>query len=89
MSKSFAVVGVITFETVVDLLGRVEKELAAGTETIDLSLVTTVDSSCLAFWLAIERKARDLGKPKLRWVGLPEQMLSIAKLVGMEEMVSS
>ena len=87
MSQILSISGTITRETVVEQLARVSEMLVSSTRTVDLSGVTTVDSTALAFWVEVERRAKELALPPLSWTGVPEQMISIAKLVGMDAMI--
>lgn len=87
MSQILSISGTITRETVVEQLEHVSKKLVSNTRTVDLSGVTMVDSTALAFWVEVERRAKQLALPQLSWTGVPDQMLSIAKLVGMEAMI--
>lgn len=87
MSQILSISGTITRETVVEQLERVNEMLSSSTRTVDLSGVTTVDSTALAFWVEVERRAVQLELSQLSWTGIPEQMISIAKLVGMDAMI--
>lgn len=61
--------------------------IGEGARLIDLSKIERVDSTALAYWLALQRWSaeRDI---ELEWSGLPDQMLSIAELVGIDELIA-
>lgn len=83
---SYQLEGELTRDTCTHQLEVVKNAVEAGARAIDLSAVTRVDSTALAFWMALERWSR-LQSIDLSWSGLPEQMVSIAQLVGVDELI--
>ena len=57
-----------------------------GAREINLSKIERVDSTALAYWLSLQRWSRTQNI-ELRWSGLPDQMLSIAELVGVDDLI--
>ncbi len=55
--------------------------------SVDFSGVDAVDSSALSLWLCSMRKAEANGA-ELSATGVPEELLSIARLVGLEQCFS-
>jgi len=84
--------GALSFETLPDVL-KASAEYAARTDlpdrlTIDFAGVDAVDSSAVALLLEWRRQAMRLGK-KLEFVNLPENLLALATLYGVEELIQS
>ena len=79
--------GPLIFATAGELL-EASRELFAGDAaiTIDLSGVTKIDSAGLALLLEWLRWGQ-AGHLQLRFVALPEKLLAIARLSGVEEML--
>jgi phospholipid transport system transporter-binding protein len=82
--------GALSFET---LPGVLEQSAAytARTDlpdrlTIDFARITGVDSSAVALLLEWRRAAQRLGK-KLEFVNLPANLLALASLYGVEELI--
>jgi phospholipid transport system transporter-binding protein len=69
-----------------------ETSLYAAQETlpsclaIDFANVTDIDSSAVALLLHWRREAARLGKP-LRYVHLPQNLVTLAQLYGVDEMI--
>jgi len=82
----YRVDGELTRETCTHQLRLAREAVDAGAREMDLEKIERVDSTSLAFWLELERwsASRDV---KLKWSGLPKQMLSIAQLVGMDTLI--
>lgn len=82
------VAGPVTYATVTDLLAASRPLLASRPEvTIDLGGTTTIDSAGLALvieWLRQARAARQV----LRFVDLPEKLLAIARLSGVDGLLA-
>lgn len=80
--------GELTRDTCSHQISLAHLALERGAREIDLSEVERVDSTALAYWMSLQRwsQARDI---ELSWSGLPQQMLSIAQLVGVDELIGS
>jgi phospholipid transport system transporter-binding protein len=78
--------GPATLANVRALLEEGRAQLNAGVHTIDLGGVTALDSSLLAVLLAWRREAR-AAKVELAVEGLPEGLVTIARLYGVEELL--
>ena len=85
-----ALTGALSFET---LPGVLEQSAAftARTDlperlTIDFAGITAVDSSAVALLLEWRREAQRLGK-SLAFVNLPSNLLALARLYGVEELI--
>ncbi|MCY7387598.1 MAG: STAS domain-containing protein [Burkholderiales bacterium] len=82
--------GALNFESMPRLLE--ETALYAAQETlpnclaIDLANVTDIDSSAVALLLHWRREAARLGKP-LRYVHLPQNLVTLAQLYGVDDMI--
>ncbi len=83
------VTGPATFATAGDLL-RASEPLFAGRKavTVDLGAVTSVDSAGLALLLEWLRRAKSAGC-SVTYTGLPEKLLAIAKLSGVDAMLAT
>lgn len=80
--------GELTRDTCTHQIGLAHIAIERGAREIDLSEVERVDSTALAYWTSLQRwsRARDI---ELGWSGLPRQMLSIAQLVGVDELIGA
>lgn len=90
MSVTLSVVrvtGGLDRHSVVAQLEQARFAIAQGARELDLQAVSSVDSCALTFWLALQRDATAAGY-QLHWHHLPEQMLSIAKLVGIDALMA-
>ncbi|MEZ5565813.1 MAG: STAS domain-containing protein [Gammaproteobacteria bacterium] len=88
-SGRIRVAGPVTFSTAAALLHAGRPLLANKPDvTIDLGETTAVDSAGLALLLEWLRQAR-LAKQKLRFVALPEKLLAIARLSGVEGLLTA
>ena len=82
--------GALNFESMPRILE--ETALYAAQETlpsclaIDLANVTDIDSSAVALLLHWRREATRLGKA-LRYVHLPQNLVTLAQLYGVDEMI--
>lgn len=85
-NQVISVEGDLLFSTVVAkrtaLLSQLQK--AQGPCQLDFSAVGRVDSSALSLWFCCERFAVDRGI-ELTAINIPEDLLSIARLVGVED----
>ncbi len=81
-----ALEGALKFANIVPLQKETAQLLAesAGPVVFDFSGVTAVDSSALSFWLCCQRKGRELGI-EISAESVPEELVSIARLVGLEQ----
>jgi phospholipid transport system transporter-binding protein len=82
--------GALSFETLPDVL-RASGEYAARADlpdrlTIDFAGVDQIDSSAVALLLEWRRQAARLGK-KLEFVNLPENLVALATLYGVEDLI--
>lgn len=83
--NTLAVEGPMTAATARDLL--TEGQPGAGEWVADLSAVTEADSSGLAVLLAWLRASREAGG-SLKFVGLPDTLQSLARLYGIDTLLS-
>lgn len=88
--EALALDGALSFETLPDVL-KASAEYAARSDlpdrlTIDFAGVDAVDSSAVALLLEWRRQALRLGK-KLEFVNLPANLLALATLYGVEELI--
>ena len=81
--------GDLLFSTVMPVQAKVHKQLrdASGSWTIDFSAVGRVDSSALSLWLSCLRLAATQGV-ELKAQQVPEELKSIAELVGLEQLLA-
>jgi len=85
---SFAVNGPVTFATAGPLLEAGCSAFGAQTAvTVNLQAVTRVDSAALALLLEWLRGARADGRA-MRFTGLPDKLLAIARLSGVEGLLT-
>lgn len=82
-----ALEGELTRDTCSHQLELAYNAIDQGAREIDLSQVERVDSTALAYWLALQRWSGE-HDIVLSWSGLPQQMLSIAELVGIDSLIS-
>lgn len=84
---AFRLRGNLSVDTVPGLWARIRGELDGGPElTIDLGGVTRADSAGLAMLVEWTRRARVNGQG-IRFTNLPEQMLAIARVSGLDNML--
>jgi phospholipid transport system transporter-binding protein len=86
-----ALTGALSFETLPEVLAQSE-EYAARPDlpdclTIDFAGITGVDSSAVALLLEWRRQALARSK-RLEFVNLPANLLSLARLYGVEELIA-
>jgi len=79
--------GVLGFTTVSPLLKH-SGELFEGSQsiTVDLDDITRADSAGLSLLIEWWRQARSRGQ-EIRYINLPAQMLAMAKLGGLEQLL--
>ena len=80
------VAGPITLEGVVRLLGEGNRLFPGPLATVDLAGVTEVDSSALSLLLEWRREAARSGR-QIRFLNLPVNLQSLAKLYGVTELL--
>lgn len=85
-----ALEGVLSFDTLPGVLAE-SATFTARTDlpdrlTIDFAAITGVDSSAVALLLEWRREAQRLGK-KLEFVNLPPNLLALATLYGVAELI--
>ena len=79
MTQVLKLTGELTRLTYNEQLSHVRSSISSGVTHIDMASVAPVDSCSIALWVAIQRI-----DPSIKWTGFPEQMLSIAELVGVD-----
>lgn len=85
-SEKMMVSGDVTMETVPALFAQGLHHLSSKDLVVDLSQTLAVDSAAVSMLLAWQRAAQN-GQRALQIVNLPENLLSLAKLYGVEEML--
>jgi phospholipid transport system transporter-binding protein len=84
--------GALSFETLPEVLRASQaftaRENLPDRLTIDFAGVDAVDSSAVALLLEWRRQAARLGR-KLEFVNLPENLLALARLYGVEDLVAA
>lgn len=88
MANLFLIEGALNRHTVVKQLDKARGAIESGSAGFDLAGVTEVDSTALAFWIELQRFAGQQSSAALVWSNLPEQMKSIAQLVGLETIIN-
>ena len=89
-SEVLALTGALSFETLPGVLEQ-SAQYTARTDlpdrlTIDFAAITGLDSSAVALLLEWRREAQRLGK-KLEFVNLPPNLLALATLYGVAELI--
>jgi len=79
--------GPITLDNVESLLGEGKERFTEAQLTVDLAAVTEVDSSALSLLLEWRREAGRNGRV-IRFLNLPANLQSLAKLYGVTELIS-
>lgn len=79
--------GPITVTNVVALLADGDRILTAAEVTVDLAGVTEVDSAAVSLLLEWRRQATRRGGT-IRFVNLPDNLTSLARLYGVTELLS-
>jgi len=84
---SWMLEGELDFQTVPDVLDRSAPVMAGeGAIQVDLQGVTRADSAGLALLLEWLRKSKRAGR-SITFVNVPGQLLSIARICGLEEIL--
>jgi len=81
------VTGPVTLAGVAALLEQGREQVRNGVRVVDLGGVTELDSSALAMLLAWLRDAR-IGHRELAFVSLPEGLVAIARLYGVDGLLA-
>jgi len=89
-AQGVALGGELRFATVTTVRERLERLIATGESpcVVDFSAVKSADSAALSLWLCCQREAqeRDI---RLEARNVPEELLSIARLVGLEHLFAA
>ena len=80
--------GAVNLETVLALREDGLRQFAAAEVTLDLSAVTDVDSAAISLLFEWRRAALAAGR-RIRYVNLPENLQSLAKLYGVTDLVGA
>lgn len=78
----------LTLEHAARLLRQGSEEIANGVRVVDFAQAGKVDSSALSLMLAWRRRAR-AGGFTLEYRNLPDSLMSLAKLYGVDELIRS
>ncbi|NOU01151.1 MAG: STAS domain-containing protein [Gallionella sp.] len=85
-SEKMVVSGDVTMETVPAMFAQGLQQLSSNDLVVDLSQTHAVDSAAVSMLLAWQRAAQS-GQRALQIENMPEDLLSLAKLYGVEEML--
>jgi phospholipid transport system transporter-binding protein len=80
--------GAVTLENALDLREQGLRLLTAAETTLDLAGVTEVDSTALSLLFEWRRAALAANR-RIRYVNLPENLTSLARLYGVTELVAA
>jgi phospholipid transport system transporter-binding protein len=80
--------GAMTVENVADMLRELKPHLERGIKSLDLSDVEQVDSAALALIFSSLRQSRAAGH-ELGLAGLPENIMTLAELYGVSELLKA
>lgn len=78
--------GDVTMENVLALFNDGLKPQASSDMVVDFALLEKVDSSAVSLMLAWLREAQN-SKVSLRFINVPENLLSLSKLYGLAELL--
>ena len=78
--------GALTVDNAAGLLAQLKPHLERGIGTLDLSAVEQVDSAALALIFSSLRQSRAAGH-ELRLAGLPANIMTLAELYGVAELL--
>lgn len=78
--------GAVTVDNAAGLLDQLKRHLERGIRTLDLSAVEQVDSAALALIFSSLRQSRAAGY-ELRLAGLPANVMTLAELYGVAELL--
>jgi phospholipid transport system transporter-binding protein len=79
--------GPVTLANVARVLEEGRQHLEEGVRQVDLSEITEMDSSLLALLVSWLREARN-HKREIAFINLPESLQTIARLYGVDELLS-
>ena len=80
--------GDLTIEKIPAIIDLISKQNLDKKTTIDFSKVTSVDTSTLSLIFELQRKAKKT-QSQFTFKNLPKNLNSLAKLYGVEDLVSS
>ena len=88
--EGLALIGDLRFATVTALRSPLERLIVTGGNrcAVDFSAVTSADSAALSLWLCCLREASRCDV-ELEARNVPEELLSIARLVGLSHLFSA
>ncbi len=78
--------GAVTVDNAASLLVQLKPHLERGISTLDLAAVEQVDSAALALIFSSLRQSRAAGH-ELRLAGLPANIMTLAELYGVAELL--
>ena len=80
--------GDLTIEKIPTIIDLIKKQKADKKTTIDFSKVTSIDTSTLSLIFELQREAKK-NQSHFTFKNLPKNLNSLAKLYGVEDLVSS
>ena len=80
--------GDLTIEKIPSIIDLINKQKADKKTTIDFSKVTSIDTSTLSLIFELQRQAKT-NQSHFIFKNLPKNLNSLAKLYGVEDLVSS
>ena len=80
--------GDLTIENIPSIIDLINKQKADKKTTIDFSKVTSIDTSTLSLIFELQREAKK-NQSHFTFKNLPKNLNSLAKLYGVEDLVSS
>ena len=80
--------GDLTIENIPSIIDLINKQKADKKMTIDFSKVTSIDTSTLSLIFELQRQAKS-NQSHFIFKNLPKNLNSLAKLYGVEDLVSS
>ena len=80
--------GDLTIEKIPTIIDLINKQKADKKTTIDFSKVTSIDTSTLSLIFELQREAKK-NQSHFTFKNLPKNLNSLAKLYGVEDLVSS
>lgn len=80
--------GNVTIEKIPTIIDLIKKQSIAKKTTIDFSKVTSIDTSTLSLIFELQRQAKKT-QSQFIFKNLPNNLNSLAKLYGVEDLVSS
>ncbi len=80
--------GDLTIENIPSIIDLINKQKADKKTTIDFSKVTSIDTSTLSLIFELQREAKK-NQSHFTFKNLPKNLNSLAKLYGVEDLISS